>query len=489
MRGPLEETTLARCQRHPEATAGWSCDNCRAALCPDCVAVRRALSTEYLSCGLCNGRAVPLLVHRARTPLVTRLRQAWRYPFNASGMQVLIPLSALLALLRWLAETTFLLIKFLPALIGLGIFWGAFFSIIRSTARGAHEVETPDYSDFFADCVAPALRGLVGTALLWLPGLSYLLFIKEWDVRKPMEELLEAPAFYVTGGLPALDLSQVLGDPVLWLIVVIGAAWLPIVLLLSAAGQSAVRMLHPVVVLDTARLLGRDYLRTLGALAVLAVALVLVRLVAAGLLWLDLPLLSRWSAEFLTCLVPFIMAHVLGLLLYSRGDELGYGAPSDYLSPVLGDTRPRAEPPPLREAPVTALAEPPADGAAAAMTETLSALAQAVEARDTGKALALYPELREPRFLKQVEPAHHLYVGQAAAAQGQYALAVKALEAAADVAPDGPSASRALVLLARVYAERLQEPERAESIYRYVVHRYPGTEASRFAQAHLSPTS
>jgi TolA-binding protein len=57
------------------------------------------------------------------------------------------------------------------------------------------------------------------------------------------------------------------------------------------------------------------------------------------------------------------------------------------------------------------------------------------------------------------------------------------------VAPDGPSASRALVLLARVYAERLQEPERAESIYRYVVHRYPGTEASRFAQAHLSPTS
>lgn len=82
-----------------------------------------------------------------------------------------------------------------------------------------------------------------------------------------------------------------------------------------------------------------------------------------------------------------------------------------------------------------------------------------------------------------------MFVGQAATAEGQYALAVKALESAADVAPDGPAASRALVLLARVYAERLQEPERAASIYRYVVHRYPNTDASRFAQAHLSPTS
>jgi tetratricopeptide (TPR) repeat protein len=127
--------------------------------------------------------------------------------------------------------------------------------------------------------------------------------------------------------------------------------------------------------------------------------------------------------------------------------------------------------------------------ASTSLTEVIAALAQAVEAHDAGKAMALYPELKEPRFLKQVEPSHHLFVGQAAAAQGQYELAVKALESAADVAPDGPEASRALVLLARVYAERLQKPERAASIYRYVVHRYPDTDASRFAQAHLPPAS
>jgi tetratricopeptide (TPR) repeat protein len=485
----LEEIPPSVCQRHPEATAGWKCDNCQAPLCPDCVVVRRAISTEYFACGLCNGRVLPILVHRSRIPLATRLRQVWRYPFSASGMQVLIGLSAFLAFTRKLAEETFLLVKFIPVVCGLGIFWGAFFSIIRSTADGERELDTPDYTDVFTDCVAPALRGFVGTSLLWLPGLLYLLFIKQWDISKPMDELLSAPAFYVTGGLPAIDLSQALRDPVLWLIVLVGAAWLPIVFLLAAAGQSAVRMLNPLMVVSAARNLGKDYLHTLAALAVLTVALVLVRLVAAGILWVDLPLLSRWAAEFITCLVPFMMAHALGLLLYTRGDALGYGNALDYLEPVLGNTRPRAEPPPLIEGPVTAVPEPVADATTVSLSEKLAALAQAVEARDTDKVLALYPELQEPRVLKQVDPSHHLFVGQLAASQGQYALSVKALETAADVAPDGPSASRALVLLARVYAERLQEPERAESIYRYVVHRYPDTEASRFAQAHLSPTS
>ncbi|WP_395848091.1 tol-pal system YbgF family protein [Cystobacter fuscus] len=109
--------------------------------------------------------------------------------------------------------------------------------------------------------------------------------------------------------------------------------------------------------------------------------------------------------------------------------------------------------------------------------------------QDGAKALSLYAGLEEPRVLKQLELAHHLFVGQTAVTQGQYALAVKALETAADVAPDGSEASRALVLLARVYAERMKEPERARSIYQYVVHRYPDTDALRFARKHLPPAS
>lgn len=484
----MKDTSTACCRRHPEATAGWRCDNCQAPLCPDCVSVGRSMSVEYLSCGLCKGRALPLLVHRSHVPLAARLKEAWRYPFSLSGLTVLVGLGTLLAVLRWLAVETFLLIKFIPAVLGLGIFWGVFFSVIRSTARGERELEPPDYSDLYTDCIAPAVRGFVGMALLWLPGLLYLLYVKQWDTQQPLKELLDTPAFYVTGGLPELDWSQVVGDPILWLLVLAGAAYLPPVLLLSAAGSSVVQMLNPLQVLRAVSRLGRDFLLSLGVLAGLAVALVLVRLVAMGVLWLGVPFLSAWVAEVLTCIVPLLMAHVLGLLLYARGDSIGYGVPADYLEPVLGATRPRSELPALNEAPSVPSPEP-APEQPAAIAETISTLAQAIEAHDADRALALYPSLKEPRFLKQLPPAHHLFVGQAATARGQYALAVQALESAADVAPDSPEASRALVLLARVYAERLQESERAASIYRYVVHRYPNTDASRFAQARLPPTS
>jgi hypothetical protein len=482
----MNDTANARCQRHPEAAAGWSCYFCQASLCPDCVAVRRAQSTEYLACGLCNERAVPILVHRSRIPLTTRLRGFWRYPFSPTGLVVLAGTSFLLAACRWLAVQTFLQVKFIPTVIGLGIFWGLFFSVVRNTARGEREMDTPDYSEAYADCVVPALRGFVGSALLWLPGLLYLLYVKQWDIRKPLDTLLSTPSFYVTGGLPQLDWSQVVWDPVLWLIILAGCTYVPMVLMLSATGNSAVRMLNPLMVIGAARRLGRDYTLTLGVLAGLGVAQLLMHAVAAGIRWLHVPIFSLLVSEFLTTLVPVLMAHVLGLLLYVRGDSLGYGLAADYLEPVLGKTQPRSELLPLRQ--VVSIAESPA-AAPGSISETLAALTQALEAKDVHQALTLYPELRERRFLQQVSPAHHLLVGQAAVAKGQYELAVKALESTADVAPDSPEASRALVLLARVYGERLREPERAESIYRYVIHRYPDTDASRFAQAHLPPTS
>ncbi|HEY0094898.1 MAG TPA: tetratricopeptide repeat protein, partial [Archangium sp.] len=125
---------------------------------------------------------------------------------------------------------------------------------------------------------------------------------------------------------------------------------------------------------------------------------------------------------------------------------------------------------------------------APAPTEQVQALAKAVEKRDIPLALALY-QLLDGVPPTALSPALHLFVGQASATQGDYALAVQALEAAADVAPEDPLAPRALVLLARVLDEHLQEPARAQGVYQYIVDRYPDTDASRFAQGRLPPTS
>jgi serine/threonine-protein kinase len=116
--------------------------------------------------------------------------------------------------------------------------------------------------------------------------------------------------------------------------------------------------------------------------------------------------------------------------------------------------------------------------------QQLSELSAAVEARDVPRAIELYTHLQLP--VKRIPAACHLFVGQAASSREQYALAIQALEAAADAEPDGPLAPRALVLMARVLGERLGDTARAQQAYQYVLSRYPGTDAARFAQGQLS---
>jgi TolA-binding protein len=70
--------------------------------------------------------------------------------------------------------------------------------------------------------------------------------------------------------------------------------------------------------------------------------------------------------------------------------------------------------------------------------------------------------------------------------EGDFPLSVKALESAADVAPYAPTAPRARVLLARVQGEKMGNTLRAEEIYRSILHRYPDTDAARFAHARLT---
>jgi hypothetical protein len=451
----MEKAATAQCKRHPGAAAGWRCVDCESALCPECATVKRAQTTEFYACGLCGGTADRIRVHRGTRPYARRLLDTWRYMVRPGTLQALTGLSVVLAFFTWLGELS----GFLPALIGRGLFWGTVFAIIRGTARGDRELEPPDFTDFLSDIVGPAVRGVVATALVWLPGVLYFIFLAD---------------------------QNALMDPLLWLLVLVGIAYVPMALLTAAAGSDVLGMLNPVAGIAHMRRLGKDYLVALGALAVLVVPHVLLSTVGGLLRMLDVFLVTRVAAEFLMNLVPFLMAHVLGLLLYVRGDDLGYGLAQDYYEPVMPDVEPTSRPEAFRGG-APAFADPEPEPVPTASAE-LSALTKAVEARDVPQVLALYSSLQSmPDGRRLVEPAHHLFVGQASAAQGDYPLAVKALEAAADVDPEGPVAPRALVMLARVFGERMQEPQRAEELYRYIVHRYPDTDASRFAQQRLPP--
>lgn len=474
------------CQQHPRAPAGWRCQACGAALCPDCAVGRRAQTVELVACGLCGDAAHPILTHRGREPLARRLTGAWRYVFTASGLQVLTAVSLVLAALGWLLETTIPFLKVLPLALYGSMFWATFFTLVRDSSRGDTELETPEFTDFFNDGILPGIRGLTAFAAVWMPAILYTAFLR------PGHTGWLGLGVILTGeNVP----PELLRDPVLWALLLLGVVWQPQALLVTAAGMPPSAIYNVPAVVRMVRALGRDYLLTVGVLVLLGVLHLVAHGLAHGLRLLDVVFISRVLAEAVTLVVPFTAAHVLGLLLFVRGDSLGYGLTRDYWVPILGETKPSLVAQPLRDdAPLPALPEgAPSytevkDAARQAMSEQLSALASAVEARDVPQAMALYTTLREQPRVK-VPPAHHLFVGQAAAVEGNFPLAVQALESAADVAPDDPTAPRALVLLARVLGERMLETGRAEEVYRYVLHRYPESSAARFARERVAPSS
>jgi hypothetical protein len=482
----MKSKPLARCKTHPSSIAGWHCDGCGATLCPDCVEARRMQTIDLLSCRACGGRAEPFVIHRSeQASLADRLGNVWRYPFTQHGLALVLAVGTLLTVFSYLTQAAFILIRWLPAALGAGIFWGSFLAIVRASARGENDVPIPEFSEVGADWIAPAVRGVLATSVVWFPLLAYLVLVGGWNVLQYVDRLVGDPMFFATGRFHSIPGERLLYDPVAWVLGAAGLAYLPIALVLAATGASVLDVLNPLRGVRALRALGRDYGVTLGALFTLGLVFLIVRLVASEIRALDLGIGTRWPAEVLEVFVPFIMARVLGLLVYTRGDVLGYGPPSDYLTPVLADTTPstslRAESAPL-----------PAMGAATseapAPAEQVQALARAVEQRDVSLALALY-QMLDGVPPSAVAPAVHLFVGQASATEGHYDLAVRALESAADVAPEDPLAPRALVLLARVFGERMRDTARAEGIYQYIVDRYPDTDASRFAQSHLPPTT
>ncbi|QSQ27883.1 tetratricopeptide repeat protein [Pyxidicoccus parkwayensis] len=474
------------CKQHPRVPAGWRCQSCEAALCPDCAVGRRAQTVELVACTLCGGGASPILTHRSRQSLAWRLKGAWRYVFTLSGLQVVTAVSLVLSFLGFTLEFAAPFLKLLPLALYGSAFWATFFTLVRDSSRGHTELETPEFTDFFNDAILPGIKGLTAFAAVWMPAIVWTGFLRPGHTG--WYEL----GFILSGDkLP----PELLRDPVLWALVLLGVAWLPQALIVTAVGMPPSSIFNVPAVLRMVRALGRDYFLTVGALVALGVLHLGAHGLAWALRWQDWVFISRILAEAVTLVAPFTAAHVLGLLLYVRGDSLGYGVARDYWVPILGETRPRLTAAPLREdAPLAALPEgveaftEVKDASRQAESDGLLALASAVEARDVPQAMALYTTLRaQPKV--RVPPEHHLFVGQAAAVEGNFPLAVAALESAADAAPDEATAPRALVLLARVLGERMSDAARAEEVYRYVLHRYPDSSAARFARERVPPSS
>jgi hypothetical protein len=317
--------THSRCRNHRQALAGWSCDICRAKLCVECVAEKIVDTVSVEVCGGCEERVARIVVHRADALSYSdRLRKIWRYPFSFGGIVGMVGIGILFAI--GVLGPLYLALAF-------AIFWGFIFVLIQSSARGSDEIDPPDFSTLWESIGAVLFRATLATIASWLPLIVYI-----WKTK---------PDFY-----------EALVDPILWLLSCFGLVYAPIAILGAAVRVPLYRVLNPLWLVNCVRQLGRDYWIAVGMLAFLGAVQVFISWIAVSILFLPFPVVPVIAAVTLLTYVPFLMARTVGLLLYVRGDKLGYGDPDDYYERVVVD-RPQAQLPAKKVPATFPEAEPP----------------------------------------------------------------------------------------------------------------------------------
>jgi hypothetical protein len=422
------------CSQHP-SPAGWRCLGCGRALCPECVAEDAVGAATYLSCTHCDGRAEVLMVPGSTQTVSEILREIFQVPPSWAtvllGPVVVILLWRAKYLEGWSAAALWLLVV-------APLFWGMFFMVLRATARSYDLVAAADPLDPVAHVVVPVARAVALTAA----GALVVLALRSF-----------------TGADAATS------NPGLWALTWIAGAYLPLVTARLGAGEPLLQALSPPRWLEAVKALGTDY-RAVAGLSVLTASLAFFLSGSAeqGIQgpWMALP-------HALSVYLLLVVARFAGALLAVRGPELGFELRPDQLRAALPDARPRgaraARPPP----PPPKVIQP--------LTLDMSA--------PTGPLEVEYGLLSSGGAgLESMSGAELVTRAQAAFARGEMELGVRALGAATSD-PDPATASRALVILARVRAERLQDPAGAAQLYRQVVARYPDTPAAAFARGRL----
>lgn len=319
--------SLSYCRNHRHVLAGWSCDDCHAKLCADCVAEKIVDTVSVDVCGTCGERVARIVVHRGDTKSYPdRLREVWRYPFSFGGIVGMSAVGALFAI--GALGPLYLALAF-------AVFWGFIFVLIQSTARGVDDIDPPDFSTLWESIAAVLFRATIATSASWLPFAIYL-----WATK---------PDFY-----------EALVDPILWLLSCFGLVYAPIAILGAAVRTPLYRILNPIWLIRCVGRLGRDYWIAVGMLALLGALQIFISWIALFILLIPIPVLSTIIGVTLMTYVPFLMARTVGLLLYVRGDKLGYGDENDYYERVVMD-QPRGFLPPEKVFSAFPEAEPEAE--------------------------------------------------------------------------------------------------------------------------------
>ena len=433
------------CATHPEALAGWRCDDCKLHLCGECTA--RTANLYY--CCLCGATATQLTHARTDRAFSSWLLRAFAYPLTRG-----LPLVAIFAVL--IGGAAFTLremggefagwsIAIRAILLGLFVLL-----VVDATARGGVAERGLGLR---------LLRGLLGTAIVWAPAAAYAYFLgapakHDWTI-------------YLFGGLATV--------------------YLPIALAVAVTDVSIGTAMNPFSVFELAWALGRRYLATLATALALGALLLAVMTATVDKLGrtVSAPVAGDVAAILPSMAVFAIVLHAIGLLVYVHGHAMGFGAASHYLDPVLPDEIARGRRKDAQVLTTEALTK---------ASEAFAAGASPEERADHRKVIEFLKSENLPRALKVYEgraswsptafdDRQLLALGKAALRAKSNTLAQRLFEEG--IAKEGRATSQLLIALAQLLGDVLGRGEEARTIYEKVIKQYKGSDAAKIAQQRL----
>ncbi|MBS2027132.1 MAG: hypothetical protein JST54_04435 [Deltaproteobacteria bacterium] len=430
--------------------AAWHCGACQRDLCELCAAKKYVGAGVLPICAACGGIAVPILVPRAQV-------EPFSFAAALANVGQLLPLA--FAVVLAVAQQTVATWGGQGWVLGQFVVIGAFAMMLRRADQGLPLVGVPTYGDIADGWVSLFWRGLPTLGPLALGAA----LVSHWG-----------------------QLAIPVASPVAWILVALAIWLVPPALVAAGVDGPHTMMALPWELPRLESRLGGD----VGKLRVVVAAWALMQLMVA---WMpgvaidgDMRLmdheLENFGAHVVVAALLAAVASAAGMLLFTHAELLAHGDPTKFRVPL----RPRAAP----EGTWTPPPDPETEAERAKRLQPIDledpreALVAAIGRGDVATALERYRQGDIPALA--IDPAQHLAVAQMFSTAGEPQIAAEVLRGIVMRTPKADVAPRALVILARLCAEKLGAPDEAMVVYRRVVEQYPDSDAARYARERLT---
>ena len=299
---PVPQPSSAFCKVHRNYIAQFFCPKCRNSFCDMCVSSRQGRKF----CRVCSVECVPLEHSPASSEpepsFADLVRDAFAYPIKGDGVILLVGGGIFLMVINAAKFIVrFALFYGAIALIFLTIFGTGYLAaylrrILTSSAAGEKQMpDWPEISDFSSDVASPFFQ-LLGTSFFcFFPTTALTIF-----------------AFFAPEGSTWLGWATTAS-------IIFGCAYFPMAFMAVAMFDS-VAAVNPLLIVPSILKIPREYLLTIVLFAVILTVRWLGQSVLPELL--QIPILPSVFASFVGLYLLAVEMRMLGLLYFSKKDEL-----------------------------------------------------------------------------------------------------------------------------------------------------------------------